>query len=956
MKRLRNSFKALLGFTLAEVVIVMLVVAVIVAATIGVTKHKLDNITTYTYYSAYSTLRVATSQMLSDYDPNNEIFQAKIETPDLLAKVGTFFANNFGVLAANAYTVGGFNPVGGGNSEYDTTTDAGVQECNLNNIGSLGNIVTSNISQYPPSAGYVWCLNGGKQMRAERKCSGGAEGDGVVSNVCSNQCHCPGGWGYSYRLQACVSCAKVPTGGGGSGSVVEMTQCPAGTTAATDFNAPCKLGDSNAFYVSSSETSMAHGLMGQKLCCCPKGQKWNGSACYGTKKCTGNPPTKCSTCKNGNWIKPICMFGQTLDETTCTCVTKPSEPECNIVCRAGQTLDKENCKCITNAGDGASKPECTGGKVWNGVACVCPAGKEEVNGQCVSPCTGGKVRNSSGLCVCPSGTETVNGKCVAPCTGGKVRNSSGVCVCPSGKEDVNGTCMSPCPNGKVRNSSGTCVCPSGKEEYNGRCVDPCTGGKVRNPLGGCVCPSGTTEILGRCLAPAVSQPTTPTCSGGKVWNGSACVCPSGKEEYNGSCVSPCTNGKVRGSSGNCECPINTEDVNGSCKPKCTGGKVRNFLGLCVCPSGTEEKNGVCVAPPAVSIPTCTGGKEWNGSACVCPSGTEDVFGTCKPKCSGGKVRNSSGICVCPSGKIEQDGICVAESIYCFGGREWNGSECVCPEGKEWTGLYCRDIPRVYDCTGTAPCGKQCDTSTGNWINIPGFSRECDPEQNKVWSESQCACVPSSRTIAPKGQNYCEYMVGLLNTKSNAPECTGNAISTNALDFSDKLPDITLRNGMRLFNVRQNPQMIPALANNVEGGKVTLNGVEVDTNRWGYTVYVDIDGEKGNSEKWVDVFPFYVTLSGMVIPAYDEDNPGVYGGDNRNFLQVSIEDEVIDNGRRKTKWLAKSVSYKEAACGSGYIGANTPYCKNGNAVPIKNECTSDSSLCRLKYIKPIKFLF
>ena len=800
MKRLRNSFKALLGFTLAEVVIVMLVVAVIVAATIGVTKHKLDNITTYTYYSAYSTLRVATSQMLSDYDPNNEIFQAKIETPDLLAKVGTFFANNFGVLAANAYTVGGFNPNGGNNSEYDTTTDAGVQECNLNNIGNLGNFVISNISQYPSSAGYVWCLNGGKQMRTERKCSGGAEAD---SNFCSNQCHCPGGWGYSYRLQACVSCAKVPTGGGGSGSVVEMTQCPAGTTAATDFNAPCKLGDSNAFYVSFPETSMAQGLMGQKLCCCPKGQKWNGSACYGTKKCTGNPPTKCSTCKNGNWIKPICMFGQTLDETTCTCVTKPSEPECNIVCRAGQTLDKENCKCITNAGDGASKPECTGGKVWNGVACVCPAGKEEVNGKCVSPCTGGKVRNSSGLCVCPSGTETVNGKCVAPCT---------------------------------------------------------------------------------------------------------------------------------------------------------GGKVRNFLGLCVCPSGTEEKNGVCVAPPAVSIPTCTGGKEWNGSACVCPSGTEDVFGTCKPKCSGGKVRNSSGICVCPSGKIEQDGICVAESIYCFGGREWNGSECVCPEGKEWTGLYCRDIPRVYDCTGTAPCGKQCDTSTGNWINIPGFSRECDPEQNKVWSESQCACVPSSRTIAPKGQNYCEYMVSVLNTKSNAPECTGNAISTNALDFSDKLPDITLRNGMRLFNVRQNPQMIPALANNVEGGKVTLNGVEVDTNRWGYTVYVDIDGEKGNSEKWVDVFPFYVTLSGMVIPAYDEDNPGVYGGDNRNFLQVSIEDEVIDNGRRKTKWLAKSVSYKEAACGSGYIGANTPYCKNGNAVPIKNECTLDSSLCRLKYIKPIKFLF
>ena len=63
MKNYESSLKALLGYTLSEIVIVMLVVAVIVAVTIGVTKHRLDNIVTYTYYSAFSTLRTATAQI-----------------------------------------------------------------------------------------------------------------------------------------------------------------------------------------------------------------------------------------------------------------------------------------------------------------------------------------------------------------------------------------------------------------------------------------------------------------------------------------------------------------------------------------------------------------------------------------------------------------------------------------------------------------------------------------------------------------------------------------------------------------------------------------------------------------------------------------------------------------------------------------------------------------------------
>ena len=57
------------GYTLAEVVTVMLVIAVIVGISIKVSKAKFNNLLSYTYYSAYQTLNVATRQMLFDFKP-----------------------------------------------------------------------------------------------------------------------------------------------------------------------------------------------------------------------------------------------------------------------------------------------------------------------------------------------------------------------------------------------------------------------------------------------------------------------------------------------------------------------------------------------------------------------------------------------------------------------------------------------------------------------------------------------------------------------------------------------------------------------------------------------------------------------------------------------------------------------------------------------------------------------
>ena len=134
----------------------------------------------------------------------------------------------------------------------------------------------------------------------------------------------------------------------------------------------------------------------------------------------------------------------------------------------------------------------------------------------------------------------------------------------------------------------------------------------------------------------------------------------------------------------------------------------------------------------------------------------------------------------------------------------------------------------------------------------------------------------------------------------------------------------------------------------------VNKVQIDTGEYGYTVYVDIDGDKGSSTLWEDVFPFYITLSGQVVPAYNTVDGTELGGSSNEYLQTSVQYEKINNhGRRTVDWLSKSVSYKEGACGSGFIDSSTPYCSGVSELP---ECSSGTtgSKCTLKTVRPIKF--
>ena len=428
----------------------------------------------------------------------------------------------------------------------------------------------------------------------------------------------------------------------------------------------------------------------------------------------------------------------------------------------------------------------------------------------------------------------------------------------------------------------------------------------------------------------------------------------------------------------CPKPTRPEYLGGARRPSyncvvdCWDGSTASSYSLCptqevTCWDGSK-------APNDASCPshiTCWNG-EWKHNTSECPkadcwNGTQaNTPSDCPPKvgCWDGSYATSESNC--------------PDSVTCWdGSKKYNWSQCpACtnkpnplPCGQGWDEHTCQLTGSVKTCpsgqhlnsgcecvadcpTNLTPC-QQCSNETGVISQNPDINRTCTDETYE-WNEDQCKCVQSPRTLPRKGENFCKLFERHSNIMGNTDVCSGSVVSDGTIDFTGKKADITLGNGIRFYNMHRDATEIDVLAGNIQGG--AYEGVP-NTNSYGYTVYVDIDGAKGDSQLWSDVYPFYITLSGKIIPAYDKANPGVSGGDSTHHLQVSVQYEDYSSGKRRMKWLSKSTSFKEGACLSGYIGDATPYCKDSGAVTKLSECTTDSnSMCHLKHIQPVKFFF
>ncbi|MDR1168431.1 MAG: type II secretion system GspH family protein [Heliobacteriaceae bacterium] len=205
-------------------------------------------------------------------------------------------------------------------------------------------------------------------------------------------------------------------------------------------------------------------------------------------------------------------------------------------------------------------------------------------------------------------------------------------------------------------------------------------------------------------------------------------------------------------------------------------------------------------------------------------------------------------------------------------------------------------------------------------------------------ENANAATPISG-LDTSGANVCTKMRDFLNLNSATP-CAGTPNLTDTSNFAadSTKPDLVLRNGIKLYNIQT-----------YKTGLTGLDGTDDEKN--GYVVYADVNGTQGKSQLYKDVFPFYITISGKVAPAWKSGTTA--GGNYNRHLEVSVKYFQVDgSGKRTVMWLDKSVSFREAACHSGYITGT--YCTAAPAVSKSAVCTNTADYtadCRIVPIKP-----
>lgn len=223
--------------------------------------------------------------------------------------------------------------------------------------------------------------------------------------------------------------------------------------------------------------------------------------------------------------------------------------------------------------------------------------------------------------------------------------------------------------------------------------------------------------------------------------------------------------------------------------------------------------------------------------------------------------------------------------------------------------------------------------------------------SEILAESDDGLIPEDTNICSEFEERLNLFSGdvTVNGSEVTPSCD-TAASITDTDFSDVTPNIVTRNGMRIYYYYN----IAAPLNITD-----LSGSAADEDGQGYIIYVDIDGDRNSSALYTDVFPFYLTRTGKVIPACythtDNSITSYFGGNSTDAMVFSVryetvEDDTSGNAILKKNWLVKSVSFQNAACKSGYVTSDT-YCGD---YTVAENCEEDNAECILVPLKPVKY--
>jgi hypothetical protein len=140
---------------------------------------------------------------------------------------------------------------------------------------------------------------------------------------------------------------------------------------------------------------------------------------------------------------------------------------------------------------------------------------------------------------------------------------------------------------------------------------------------------------------------------------------------------------------------------------------------------------------------------------------------------------------------------------------------------------------------------------------------------------------------------------------------------------------------------------------------------------GFTVFVDINGEKGDGTLWDDVYPFFIGSNGEVYPGYPLDAPkdaaSAYdlaydGGNSEKYLPVDVYYYLPHDEARQRVTAFSGVSFARGVCSARKVSKFSPYCLNlGNKFnggtgfttancPTSGGCTSAKTLLGNEYIQ------
>lgn len=262
---------------------------------------------------------------------------------------------------------------------------------------------------------------------------------------------------------------------------------------------------------------------------------------------------------------------------------------------------------------------------------------------------------------------------------------------------------------------------------------------------------------------------------------------------------------------------------------------------------------------------------------------------------------------------------------------------------------------ILTCIGILGLGIVINQSIAKFDKTPIYNKVILAEESGEGSDDDASIIEPS-AICNKFSRFYNVAVGRDDEGHTTASCseTSNADIVSAIasgDFSNLKPHLIMNTGQKVYFETSNWQRQPEL----------IGDDAADEDQHAIRVYIDIDGDTGNSVLWEDIFPFYITESGKALPAKNSNRPGIAGSSNR-YLSVNTIYDDYASGARKIRPIpnGSNLSFMEAACKTGYIRA-TMYCtdtaNNNTLIELATVCRNSNGTikeeadCRLKVKKP-----